>query len=87
MWNISQSPQVRDIAMPGVFHLTDFSERSLQAFSKTLHRAHENSQPVMPIFIQSDGGSAAILFGFMSLMDSYREKGMQFAAVVAAGVA
>lgn len=82
MWNISQSPQVRDIAMPGVFHLTEFSERSLQAFSKTLHRAQENSQPLMPIFIQSDGGSAAILFGFMSLMDSYREKGMQFAGVV-----
>lgn len=82
MWNINQSPQVRDVAIPCSFNLIDFSERTLQAFSKTLHKAHEASQPLLPIFIQSDGGRADILFGMMSLMESYRKKGMKFAATV-----
>ena len=82
MWNINQSPQVRDVAMPGFFTLSEFSERALQSFSKALHRAADQNQPLFPIFIQSDGGSAAILNGFMSLMDSYRKKGMMFAGVV-----
>jgi len=82
MWNINQSPQVRDVATPVSFNLTEFSERALQAFSKVLHKAHDSAQPLLPIFIQSDGGSAAILNGFMSLMDSYRKKGMAFAGVV-----
>ncbi len=82
MWNIQNAPQVRDVATPCSFVLNEFTERTLQAFSKVLHKAHDQSQPLLPIFIQSDGGSAAILFGMMSLMDAYRKKGMAFAGVV-----
>jgi len=83
MWNLSICPQVRDINKPGSFTLVDFTERSLQSFTKAVHAAHELSQPVFPIYIQSDGGSAAILYGFMSVMESYRDKGMKFAGIVA----
>ena len=82
MWNVNQSPQVRDVAMPVFFTVSDFSEGSLQSFAKALHKAHDASQPLVPLFIQSDGGRADILFGMMSLMESYRKKGMQFAGVV-----
>jgi ATP-dependent protease ClpP protease subunit len=83
MFQYSVSPQVREVNHPSYFVLNEFSERSLQAFSKALLKASENSQPIFPINIQSDGGSAAILFGFMSLMKEYRDQGMQFASVVA----
>lgn len=83
MWNLNICSQVRDINKPGSFTLVDFTERSLQSFTKAVHAAHEMGQPVFPIYIQSDGGSAAILYGFMSVMDSYREKGMKFGGIVA----
>ena len=83
MFQYSVSPQVREVNPPVHFVLNEFTERSLQAFSKSLLKASENSQPIFPINIQSDGGSAAILFGFMSLMKQYREHGIQFVSVVA----
>ena len=83
MWNMNICPQVRDINKPGSFTLTDFTERSLQSFTKAVHAAYDLGQPLFPIYIQSDGGYAAILYGFMSVMESYREKGMKFAGIVA----
>jgi ATP-dependent protease ClpP protease subunit len=83
MWNIQSAPQVRETCEPISFTVTDFTERSLQSFEKALHKADMMEQPVFPIKIQSDGGRSDILFGMMSLMLKYREKGMQFAGVVA----
>lgn len=82
MWNISQAPQIRDVCEPVSFNLGEFTERSLTAFEKALHKAEQFDQPIFPIRIQSDGGRADILFGMMSLMKKYRENGMQFASIV-----
>ncbi len=83
MWIINRAPQINDVCEPISFTVTDFTERSLQSFERALHKADLMEQPVFPIRIQSDGGRADILFGMMSLMLKYRQKGMQFAGVVA----
>ena len=78
MFNFDIPPQVREVNDPVFFTLNEFSERSLTAFDKALSKARSCNQPIFPIKIQSDGGSVAIMLGFMSLMKEYREQGMQF---------
>jgi len=82
MFSVQTCPQVERVSQQLIFKVTDFTESSLQSFEKCLSRAMENGQPILPLYIQSDGGSAAILYGFLSNMKSYREKGLKFAAVV-----
>lgn len=85
MWSIDCSPQVQTPNEPVKFTLNDFTERSLSAFERATAKAYQNQQPIVPIYVQSDGGSAEILFAFMSIMKSYRDKGMRFASVVSGG--
>ena len=83
MWSISTSPQIQQVNTPIFFTLNEFTEKSLQSFNKSILKASEACQPIIPISIQSDGGSAVILYGFMSAMESARKNGIQFASVVA----
>ena len=83
MFNYEIAPQVREVNDPCSFTLTNFDERSLHAFEKALQKARSFDQPIFPIKIQSDGGSVAIMLGFMSLMKKYREQGMKFISIVA----
>lgn len=82
MFNFDIPPQVREINDPLFFTLNSFDERSLGAFDKALHKAKDFRQSVFPIKIQSDGGTVAIMLGFMSLMKKYREDGMIFVGSV-----
>ncbi len=49
-----------------VIRLNKFTEESAEKFSESMNKAHENNQPVVPIIVDSFGGSVYNLFSIIT---------------------
>lgn len=56
--------------IPKIIRVTEFDEESLEEFEKDIDEAHATGQPVIPIVIDSFGGSAYGCLGFLAAMES-----------------
>lgn len=58
------------IDIPKVIRVTEFDEEALQDFEEDLDEAHATGQPVIPVVIDSFGGSAYGCLGFIAAIQS-----------------
>jgi len=82
MWNLSYPSFVNRVDLPRPFELTDFTPQALSSFGKSLHKSYSLEIPIFPILISSYGGDITCLDGFISLIQNYREKGIEFCTIV-----
>lgn len=82
MWQTQGNGFTQGISKPKEFNLSEFNPSSLSAFKNSVNAAFEMGQPIFPIYIDSYGGNADIMTGFISVMETYRKQGMIFATVV-----
>lgn len=83
MWQVNnQCPLVHGISEPKIFKVNEFTQQALHAFQKTINYAISVGQPIINIYIESDGGDVNVLNGFLSMMDYGRKNGLQFAGFV-----
>lgn len=82
MWTIEQPSFIGDITLPSAFEVVEFTASALKAFGKYLHSIYQSSFPYAILNISSDGGDVGVMCGFLSLMESYRKKGVVFVGVV-----
>ena len=57
---------------PRIIHVTEFNEEALEDFHKDMDDAHHTGQPVIPIIIDSYGGSAYGVLGMISAIENSR---------------
>lgn len=57
------------IDVPITIHVTNFNEESLSSFKENMTKAWSKNQPVIPIIIDSFGGSIYSLLGMISLIE------------------
>ncbi len=82
-WVINNSAShVVGVKEPKEFHLTEFNDHTLRAFSATLTKCISENQGILPIYIETDGGRVDIMNGIVSLMDYGRKVGMKFSTIV-----
>ena len=81
MWQITK-PAFAEITTPNPFQIVDFSPAALKAFEKYLAELYENEIPYAVLNFSSYGGDVGCMAGFMSLMDSFRKKGVVFCGYV-----
>lgn len=81
-WIISGGSHCGQIKSPKSFHLTEFTEHALRSFQNTITECLNSSQGVLPIFIESRGGSVDVMAGMLSLMEGGKRDGMKFSTVV-----
>src|SRR5574343_1376116 len=55
---------------PKIIRVNGFDEESLENFEKDIDEAHETGQPVIPIIVDSYGGSAYGALGFIAAVES-----------------
>jgi len=55
---------------PMIVRVTSFDEEALEEFEQDMDKAHRTGQPVIPIMIDSYGGSAYGLLGFIAAVES-----------------
>ena len=67
------------ILPPQVIRVTEFDKDGVKAFSDGMSRAHEVGQPVIPIVIDSYGGS---VYGLLSMIDMIRSSKAKVATIV-----
>ena len=82
MYNIESPSFIEGINLPPPFELTEFSAGALRAFQKYLFCIHDIGAPFACVNINSYGGDTGVMSGFISLMESYRDKGIKFIGVV-----
>ena len=58
--------------VPKIIRVNDFDEESLEDFEEAIDDAHLTKQPVIPIVIDSYGGSAYGCLGFIAAIESAR---------------
>lgn len=58
--------------VPKIIRVNDFDEESLEEFEEAIDDAHLTKQPVIPIVIDSYGGSAYGCLGFIAAIESAR---------------
>lgn len=71
-----------NLSQPKTFRVNEFTPEALHAFQKSVATAISMGQPILPLYIESCGGDAHVLGGFMSTMEHGRENGVQFAGIV-----
>lgn len=57
---------------PVVIRVNEFDEKGLEAFEEELDEAHTTGQPVIPIIVDSFGGSAYGVLGMIAAIESAR---------------
>ena len=60
------------IEIPVIVRVNEFSEVSAKNFSEDMQKAHETSQPIIPIVIDSYGGAVDALLCMMSEIENSR---------------
>lgn len=81
-WIIQGSSHCNNIRQPESFTLTEFNQNSLSAFQRTVTKCLNNSQAILPIYIDSYGGNVDSMCGFLSIIDYGRDKGLKFSTIV-----
>ncbi len=71
------------VQSPKSFYLNEFNDQTLRSFQQVINQCFNSQQGLLPIFIESSGGYVDVCSGFISLMEGAKEKGLQFATVVA----
>lgn len=61
------------IDLPRIIRVNEFDEESLQKFERDMDLAHLSKQPVIPIVIDSFGGSAYGCLGFLAAIESAKK--------------
>lgn len=82
MWNVEQPGFIGKVDLPSAFELVDFTPAALKAFSKYVHEVYSHDVPYVVINISSFGGSVGCMSGFMSIIETYRKKGLVFVGSV-----
>lgn len=82
MWNVTQPNFIGDLDLPSAFEITEFSQGALKSFGKYLQNLYVKEVPYAVLNINSFGGDCAVMQGMLSLMESYRKKGIKFCGVV-----
>jgi ATP-dependent Clp endopeptidase proteolytic subunit ClpP len=67
------------ILLPQVIRVTKFDDDGVKAFSESMSKAHEVGQPIIPIVIDSYGGS---VYGLMSMISMIRSSKAKVATIV-----
>ena len=57
---------------PKIIRVTDFDEKNLEDFEDDMYEAHASGQPVIPIVIDSFGGSSYGCLGFIAAIEAAR---------------
>ena len=60
------------LKLPVVIRVNDFEEEDLEDFDKAMSEAHNTHQPIIPIVIDSFGGSAYGVLGMISTIQNSR---------------
>lgn len=60
------------VDVPKVIRVTEFDDEALEDFEKDMDEAHETGQPVIPIVVDSYGGSAYGCLGFLAAIEQAR---------------
>jgi hypothetical protein len=68
---IEKLDQIMDL--PRVIRVNEFDEESLEKFERDMDIAHLSKQPVIPIVVDSYGGSAYGCLGFMAAIESSKK--------------
>jgi ATP-dependent Clp protease protease subunit len=56
--------------LPTIVRLNDFNEKNLEEFEEDIDEAHNTGQPVIPIIVDSYGGSVYSLLGVISAIEN-----------------
>lgn len=81
-WSIRSSNFIEQVSSPKSFFVDEFTPSALRAFTVCVNDAVNLGQGILPLYIESTGGSSFILNGFLSIIDSARERGMKVSTVV-----
>ncbi len=82
-WVIDANGFVGNINSPKTFFLEEFTPRMLRAFSSCVTDAISLNQKILPVYIESEGGSLLCLNGVLSIIDGARKNGLIIATIVA----
>lgn len=63
------APKKDLFTMPVVITVTDFNQRASASFAEKISAAHNNSQPVIPVLIDSPGGRVHDLLYMLSIIE------------------
>lgn len=55
---------------PKIIRVNEFTEKSLHEFEDEINKSHTTGQPVIPVLIDSFGGSGYALFGMVAAIES-----------------
>lgn len=80
-WITKASSHVTSVKSPKTFFLSHFNTNTVEAFQSVVSQCVDNSQPLLPIFIESDGGYVDSLASILSIMDYGRAMGMEFSTI------
>jgi ATP-dependent Clp protease protease subunit len=61
------------LKLPVIIRVNDFEEEDLEDFDKKLSEAHNTPQPIIPVIIDSFGGSAYGALGMISSIENSRK--------------
>lgn len=78
----NKSSNAGQIKTPKEFYLNDFTDHTLRVFNNIVTECININQPIVPIYVESDGGRVDIMKGIMSVMDYGRKVGIKFATIV-----
>lgn len=82
-WAINnKASHVGQVKSPKEFYLNEFNDHTLRVFNNLVTECVNQSQALIPIYVESDGGRVDIMKGIMSVMDYGRRLGIKFSTVV-----
>lgn len=81
-WILEGGPIISSFHDPKTFFVTEFTPQSLKSFENTINESLKLDQKILPIFIESEGGSSFVLNGYLSLIDGAREAGLKISTIV-----
>lgn len=81
-WIINSNGFITNARQPKSFFVSEFSPNTVKSFSNCVTESLELEQPVLPIYVESDGGSLFSLNGMLSIIEGARKNGLKFATIV-----
>lgn len=80
-WITQASSHVVSTRNPRIFTLSHFNTNSVEQFHSVVSDCINSRQPILPIYIESDGGYVSALASILAIMDYGREMGVEFATI------